>query len=279
MARATFPCLDRLSIPGGVMSTTEFTQDAKFEFGRVVSQTFALMGRNFIPFFVLALLFVGIPQFGLLYAQSIVGLGDPSMYALMAFGGALVTMVSSFILQGALTRAAIDDLSGSGVKFGAAIGDGLRYFFPLLIVGILVGLGTGLGFMLLVVPGIILAVRWSITSPIVVVEKSGPTSSMGRSAELSKGHRWAIFGLVLLYLVLAYGVQIVLGLILGATGQASDALQVFDVLGTGLVFAIATAVTAALLSLVSTLGAASLYFELRRVKEGVGVDELAKVFE
>lgn len=261
------------------MSTTEFTPDAKFEFGRVVSQTFALTGRNFIPFFLLSIIFVGLPQFGLLYAQSVIGVGDPSAMLFMTLGGVLITMISSFILQGALTRAAIDDLSGSGVKFGAAIGDGLRYFFPLLIVGILVGLGTAVGLILLIVPGIILAVQWAVTSPIVVVEKSGPTSSMGRSAELSKGHRWAIFGLFLLYLALSYGVQIVLGLVLGAAGQGGAPTQVIEVTGTGLVFAVATAVTTALLTLVSTLGAASLYFELRRVKEGVSVEDLAKVFE
>lgn len=43
-----------------------------FDFGRVVGQTFSLIGRNFALLVSLALVFVGIPQFGLLYAQSYV---------------------------------------------------------------------------------------------------------------------------------------------------------------------------------------------------------------
>jgi hypothetical protein len=199
------------------------------------------------------------------------------LMAAVSFGGLLVNMIMSFVLQGALTRAAVDDLSGSGVRFGAAIGDGLRYFFPLLIVAIFVGIGTMLGFLLLVVPGIILAVRWAVTAPVVVLEQAGPTNSMGRSAELSEGHRWAIFGLLLIYIVFAYTAQILLGVVMAAFGMG-DASLMTTMDGLGLAFLIASAAVSAIISLVSTVGTAALYFELRRVKEGVGVSELAKVF-
>lgn len=252
---------------------------SRFEFGRVVSQTAGLIFRNFFLFVFLALVFVGVPQFGIIYGQQVaVSTTDPGLMVLVSIGGALVTMIMSFVLQGALTRAAVDDLSGSGVRFGAAIGDGLRFFFPLLIVAILVGLGTFLGLLLLIVPGIILAVRWAVTAPVVVLEQAGPTSSMGRAAELSRGHRWAIFGLFLLYLAFAYAVQILFGLIMAAFGMG-NAAQLLTMDGIGLVFSIASAAIAALVSLVSTVGTAALYFELRRVKEGVGVEELARVFD
>lgn len=262
------------------MSLNDNAVDAKFEFGRVVSRTFGLIGRNFVPFFLLALVFVGAPQFALLYAQYTVGMNDPGMLMTLVWGGILVSMVTSFVMQGALTRAAIDDLSGVGMKFGAAIADGLRYFFPLLIVGLLAGLGTMLASLLFIVPGIILAVNWSVSAPVVVVEKLGPTSALGRSSELTKGHRWPIFGLLALYFVLAYVVQILLGIGIGAlAGQESGGSVLHGLSIANLIMAVATATTTAILSLVSTLGVASLYFELRRVKEGVGVDELAKVFE
>jgi hypothetical protein len=252
--------------------------DARFEFGRVVGQTFSLIGRNFVLFVILALVFVGAPQFGLLYAQmNAIGAGDTGQMMVISLAALLVNGVMSFVLQGALTRAAVDDLSGSGVKAGAAIGDGLRFFFPLLLVAILMGIGLMLGFLLLIIPGIILAVRWSMTAPIVVIEQAGPTKSMGRSAELSSGHRWAIFGLILLYLVFAYALQIVLGVLL-ASFSADDPSQLMamDALGVG--YAVASSAVSAVIALVSTVGVASLYFELRRVKEGVGVAELANVF-
>lgn len=250
--------------------------DERFDFGRVVGQTFGLIGRNFVLFLIMALVFVGAPQFGVLYAQMMSFSTDPSLVPAISGLGVLINLVTQFILQGALTRAAVDDLSGAGVKFGAAIGDGLRFFFPLLLVAILVTLGTFAGLVFLVVPGLMLAVRWAVAAPVVVVEKVGPTSSMGRSADLSRNHRWSIFGLFLLYLVFAYAVQIILGVVMSALG-ANPMSYTLD--GVGIGFAVASAAIAALISLVSTVGTASLYFELRRVKEGVGVSELAKVFE
>jgi hypothetical protein len=251
----------------------------RFDFGRVVGQTFSLSGRNFVLFFLLALLFVGLPQFGLLYAQSNMmqtqGLGGLWQVGLI---GVVVMMVSAFVLQGALTRAAVDDLSGSGVKFGAALGDGFRYFFPLLIVGILVTLGIYIGLILLIIPGVILALRWAITAPVVVIERDGPTRSMGRSAELTEGHRWAIFGLFLLFLIAAWIMQIVVGAVFGALGVAGGS-PVVGLTTFGLVFMGVSAAVQAIVTLISTVGTASLYFELRRVKEGVGVEQIASVFD
>ena len=251
----------------------------RFDFGRVVGQTFSLIGRNFVLFFLLALIFVGAPQFGILYAQSYAltnqGIGGVWQIGLI---GALVTMLTAFILQGALTRAAVDDLAGSGVKFGAAIADGFRYFFPLFIVAILVTLGTWIGFLLLIVPGIILALRWSITAPVVVIERDGPTRSMGRSAELTEGHRWAIFGLLLLYVILVYASQMLLATIVGALSTTTGA-PMLGPSAYSLAFIGASAALQAVITLISTVGTAALYFELRRVKEGVGVEEIAAVFD
>jgi len=257
--------------------------DAKFNFGGVIGQTFGLIGRNFFLFALMALVFVGIPQFGILYAQSVVtASGNQGLLVTVSLLGGLVGLVTTYILQGALTRAAVDDLSGAGVKVGAAIGDGLRYFFPLFIVALLVGLGMAAGLLLLVVPGIILAVRWAITAPVVVLERIGPTSSMGRSAELTEGNRWAIFGLFVLYIVFASAVQMVFGLVLAAIGSSAGSGQVQQVMtidAFGMALGAVAVAIRALITLVSTVGTAALYFELRRVKEGVGVSELAAVFD
>lgn len=251
----------------------------QFDFGRVVGQTFSLIGRNFPLFMLLALIFVGIPQFGILFAQSwtVANQGMDAMFQVSMIG-VLITMLTAFILQGALTRAAVDDLSGSGVKFGAALGDGFRFFFPLILVAILVTLGVWIGLLLIFIPGIMLAVRWSITSPIVVIERDGPTKSMGRSAELTEGHRWAIFGLFFLYAVLVWASQLILATILGSLGIASGA-PLLGLGAFGLVSMGASATLQALITLISTVGSAVLYFELRRVKEGVGIEQLAAVFD
>jgi len=254
--------------------------EARFDFGHVVGQTFGLIGRNFLAFITLALILVGAPRFGIMYLQSTL-LGErPDLYSWTPLLGGLVSLVTTYILQGALTRASVDDLSKKGVSIGAALGDGLRYFFPLFIVALLVGLGTLIGLILLVIPGLFLMVRWAVSAPAALIEREGPTHSIGRSAELTEGHRWAIFGLVLLYVVFAYAIGIGLGIALAAMGGlGSTAAGVMTKDMSGYIFAGATSGVESLMSLVATVGMASLYFELRRVKDGVGVDELAKVFD
>lgn len=63
----------------------------------------------------------------------------------------------------------------------------------LLAVSILTGLGVGLGFLLLIVPGVLLAIRWAVATPIVMLEGIGARSAMRRSRELVQGHRKAVF--------------------------------------------------------------------------------------
>ncbi len=246
--------------------------DARFDFGRVVGQTFGLIGRNFFAFVILALLLVGLPGFGILYLQNFILAQRPDLLAWAPLATTIFSMVMSYILQGALTRASVDDLSHKGVNLSAALGDGLRYLLPLFAVGLLATLGVFIGLIFLVIPGLILMVRWVVAGPAIVIEQDGPTHALGRSAELTEDHRWAIFGLLLLYLVFVYSLTFGYRLALsGASGILPDA--------GGYVFAAVSAAVGALLSLVRTVGMASLYFELRRVKDGVGIDEIAKVFD
>jgi len=248
----------------------------RFDFGRVVGHTFGLIGRNFVLFLVLAIIFVGLPQFAVSYGQILIRDAQPELVGWIPIVGLVVSLVTAYILQGALTRAAIDDLSGKGVRLGAALSDGFSFFFPLFVVALLVGLGLMIGFLLLIIPGIILAVRWAVSAAVVVAEREGPTSAIGRSSELTAGYRWAIFGLLLLYIVLAYAVTIGLALAVRTFGGDAETVA-FDTIG--IVYGVVSALSSSLLTLISTVGTASLYFELRRVKDGVSVEDLAKVFD
>jgi hypothetical protein len=75
---------------------------------------------------------------------------------------------------------------------------------------LLVGLGVGAGFIALVVPGIILAMMWSLAVPVKVLENKGITDAMSRSSDLTKGDRGRIFVIALLFGVLSIGVGLLL---------------------------------------------------------------------
>jgi hypothetical protein len=63
----------------------------------------------------------------------------------------------------------------------------------LLAVSILTGIGVAVGFLLLIVPGILLAIRWAVATPIVMLEGLGARDAMRRSQELVHGHRRDVF--------------------------------------------------------------------------------------
>ena len=54
---------------------------------------------------------------------------------------------------------------------------------------------------LLLVPGLMVAVAWSVAAPALAVERLGPLAALSRSADLTRGNRWRIFGLMAIALV------------------------------------------------------------------------------
>ena len=69
----------------------------------------------------------------------------------------------------------------------------LRYFGG----QILVGLCVLIGLVLLIIPGIILALALMFTSYLIVDKGRGPIEAMKESARITKGNRWNLFLLVL----------------------------------------------------------------------------------
>ncbi len=74
------------------------------------------------------------------------------------------------------------------------------------LAGIMIGLGfaVGIGFLFLIIPGIILGLMWSLTIPVAVVEGTGLVRSVQRSADLTKGSWGRIFIIYFLFAILFY---------------------------------------------------------------------------
>jgi hypothetical protein len=139
----------------------------------------------------------------------------------------------------------------------------------------MMALGIMLGLLLLIIPGIYLALRWAVAAPVLVVEKIGVFASMGRSSTLTQNHRWAILGLVVLYVILLLVFYTIIGLAIPGMAGAMYGLTPG---GPTLLVLIVMVAMQVLTSMVATVGGAAIYFELRQIKEGVGVSELAQVF-
>jgi hypothetical protein len=114
-----------------------------------------------------------------------------------------LTGLVSLIAQYALIAAALRKLGLIGEGEGAAK---LPAMFGLLFV---TNLATLIGVVLLIVPGVILAVRWSIVVPILLAERTTIREAMRQSWERTAGRFWPIFGVFAIFtgaLVVAVGV-------------------------------------------------------------------------
>jgi hypothetical protein len=140
-----------------------------------------------------------------------------------------------------------------------------------------------IGFLLLIVPGLILMVAWSAAVPAKVVEKIGVFEALTRSRDLTRGRRWPIFGLfvldaiaagVLNAVILAAFAPFALGKSLPMGASVDGVAQSMSI-----VQLVADPLVATITTLVSTAGLATLYFELRGSREGVGPEALASVFD
>jgi hypothetical protein len=68
----------------------------------------------------------------------------------------------------------------------------------LVLASFLGGLGTLAGLALLIVPGLILAARWSLIVPVVALERRGARAALGRSNELVSGRTGAVLAVLAL---------------------------------------------------------------------------------
>lgn len=249
------------------------TEQQTFSIGGVVSRTAQVLGKHFALFLGLGVLAV-IPNIIFANAMSATHSAGAQLGASHGFFILVTSLLSvalAFLLQAALAYATVRVLSEQPLGFNDALMTAVRAFFPLLGASIIFGLALVIAFMLLVVPGLMLMTAWAVAVPALVVERVGVFDSFKRSRLLTKGHRWSIFGLLLVYylavIILQLAMRPIFGLSLGVTANLPIAYIVVN----GFIQAV--------FAIVSATGIACLYFELRSAKEGIGPQQLASVFD
>jgi hypothetical protein len=240
----------------------------QFSAGAVLSRSFSIWLKNIIPFTILTLL-VYSPL--ILYTLLVLG-GDMTLKGIETWGriNGLLGYILSLVATAALTYGTFQQLRGRHAGIGESIGVGLKRLLPVLGVGILAGLCVVGGLILLIVPGFIVMCMLWVAVPVAVVERPGVGASLKRSAELTKGSRWHIFGIVIVLAVINGIVNYILqsSFVENATSMTDIKVYMFLALMVSILFGSLQAVC-------SAVG----YHDLRESKEGVGIEELAKVFD
>jgi len=200
------------------------------------------------------------------------------------FGEFVGSTLLGFVAQAAVIYAVLQELRGERVSVGESLRVGMARILPVvgvalaaglcigLVPGFALGVPFGLGAYLLLVPLVPLSLAWYayfsctlwVAVPAVVVERTGVFGALVRSAKLTHGHKWRVLGI----LAILFAVQMGVGTVAGIAALAS--------VKAGLVLQLAVAL---LIGALTATAAAVGYHDLRRAKEGVGVEDLLAVFE
>ena len=253
-----------------------------FTFGNAFNRFFRLLGGNFVPFFIIGLICTILPTMAVMYFEfTYMGVSqtDPTWVnrlstlppTIWGYAGVtvLVSMLLNLVTLSVITEVAILRSVDKPLNFGAIIGNALKNAIPLLVIEIFAGLLVGLGFILILVPGIIWALCTCVAIPSYVGQPGvGIFGAIGKSFQLTRNHRWS---LLLLFVVMFIITAIASGALTATTiGLPGGIMGLPSLLTRGFISGV--------IALFWHVFAASLYVSLREDKEKLAPDTTASVF-
>lgn len=263
-----------------------------FDVGGVVSGTFRALRSNIRPFFILTFFGAGIPMmlfslwpilFGM---ESGINFLDPTWAEDIeweSFLGSflslfLVILIFSIFITGAMIQLSVTALNDRPVDFRAAIGTGLRLFFPIFAMFIIYIISVFIGFMVLIIPGVFVWLGWALAMNIRVIEGGSFLGAFSRSWTLSKGYKRWILLMLIIFGVLGAVIGLVFQLPVLFFGNSQTAMIEGGTRAYWVANAIGTGFSQMITVALSAVGLTATYLEIRRVKEGVESDKLADIF-
>jgi hypothetical protein len=190
--------------------------------GDVVSKTFDVYRRDFVKYFVLFAVVEVITGVVTTLARHAFILptlpANPTPQQFFSwppgFFGALglqvslifiVTIVFFPIAQGTAIKLASEQIEKGRADIGASLSFATSKLIWIWALSIVVGIIVVLGFIALIVPGVILAIMFALAFPVLLIEKKGILESMGRSRQLV-GNRWLKTFAVFIIFAIIFGI-------------------------------------------------------------------------
>jgi hypothetical protein len=185
----------------------------------------------------------------------------------------LLSFISVLLATAVCFKAVADAYLGVEPDWRRSLRFAVRRLLALVVLAIVYGTVIVIGLLLLVIPGVWLAVAFSVAVPALLLERAGPFAAMGRSFRLVRGRWWATFGTLLVgYLLVGIVGGIVQGIVMVVPSVIAD--------GNTLVGAIGAVVGGTLGAVLTTPYSAAvialMYFDLRVRKEGLDLQLIAE---
>jgi hypothetical protein len=224
------------------MTTPEQGIKRELSIGEVVSETFEVYRKDFMKYFLLFAVvevIIGVVTALARHAfvlPTIVSHPTPQQVFnwLPGFLGALVALVASIFIvtivffpmaQGSAIKMASEQIEKGKADLGTSIRFAVSKLVWIWALSIVVGIIVILGFIALIIPGIILAIMFSLAFPVLLIENKGVLNSMGRARELV-GQRWLkTFATFIVIVIIVAIASAIVGAISGLFGIASPVVN------------------------------------------------------
>ena len=270
------------------MAVQDLELAPSFRVGQVLGKSLSIWFKNLLPFGLLGVVFnIPVAILGYLMFEELVpiqqqiALGQPADPALVQhiFGwgfwaGWVVFVICYQLLTAAIAYGVVQRLRGQTVSLVGCFGQAFGRFFPIIFTGLAAAILTWLACLLLVIPGIIVALNFYVAIPVCIIEGLGVSGSLSRAKELARGYRWRLLGIILVAAVIAVVIQQLLGVIIRLAVPAHMELTNLIYMSVGTLM-INQVIFTTLVAAIATCA----YYYLRVAKEGVDIDQIAAVFD
>lgn len=258
--------------------TTPTLEKPPLGVGQILSETFSLLFGNIVAvaFAAFVPILISIVIGGMLLGFDVaLGATEPDFVTGNIWPAFAINILVSLAIYGVVTaiivQLAYDAKAGRGTNFAGYASAAVSTLVPNVLQTLAISVMAGFGMILLIVPGLWIYGVFAVTVPALVIERLG-FGAMSRSAELTKEYRWPVIGTIVVVGIAASVINLIPAFIVG---------WLITSFGTG--FTIVAVLLSAVLytftyGLIS-ISLALIYARLREIKEGVGVESLASVFE
>lgn len=189
--------------------------ERRLSVGDTINETFSIYGQQFVPLIgsaVLVFIVVGILA-GLLAAAGGV---------ILAILASIVQLAGRTLYVGFVVKLVEDVRDGRRDEgIGELFSSAAPAILPLIGFAILAGIGIAIGFVLIIIPGLILLTFWSLGAPAIVAERVGVFEAFGRSWNMVRGNAWSVFGVLVVMLLIAIALSFVLVAIANPIGDGA----------------------------------------------------------
>lgn len=229
--------------------------------GHVLETACSTFARHFAQFFLIGMVSC-LPMTAFFFYSAY----DPAISIWKSIGLMMVlSLISSAFCDALVIFGTFQDMRHLRFQASKSIAVGISSFLPMLAVSLLISVVQLGGLLLLIIPGYVVSAVLAVSMQACVIEHKGPVESMSRSASLTKGSRWKIFGVFAATGIIYQITSHVIGIVF-AHNDSSYAL------------AFANSVLMIVWATYQAVAQTVIYHDLRASKEGVDLEQIAAVF-